>query len=314
MELRQSFSHSISQNYRLEQRLVSLIEFSGLLAVPDAVYEIVEGAVAYNPESVEGILKEKSEQLHPSDQAGRVQSIYGSIDPGNSGGSSSGKILTPDIRFLEGKLPSYNAHITPDVTYIGREGEKPELVFSDHLKGKMELKLELDHVKYPHTAKLVKRLRTFDDWKRKELRKIYSELGSVQREFFANFDSFSYNLCGQGKLAEIVGLHESTVSRILANRWIEARNVKGDVKVMNTKDLCTTINDIKRLRACQQLNEVLQEEWESKRAYSDQELTNRIENVARRTVNKYRKAAGIPDKHARNLAYNQGIEAFRINF
>jgi len=315
MKLTISHSHRIKQGLHQTQRLQSVIEFSGLLSVPDVVYSVVDGSVAHNPDSVEQILQARSKDMHPGDQAGRVEAIYDSFFPSvdGSGGLPKGKIIAPNVSFLEDHLPSdYVAHITPDVVYIGRTDLKPEMVFSDHLQGRMELRLDIDENRFPETAKLVRKLRAFDHWKRGELRKIYGVMGNQQREFLAGFDETRYNICGVNSIADMVNLHETTVYRILANRWVEARNIQGDVKTMRSKDLCTTKNDVLRLASCQRINQILQEEWESGNAYSDQKIANQVPSIVRRTVAKYRNVFGVPNTSERQVAYRTARIPFKI--
>ncbi len=299
------------------------IELSQLLSVPDEVMNFVIGSVLHNPDKVEGVLErrrlEKTEEKpHPPTTGEKVQTIYSSSDPSEDTGrvSRGGLIISPDLKLLEGCLGPYRAVSTPDVTYIGRPQQKPEIVFSDHLKGVMAMEiLQIDASLHPETAKLISQLRKFDDWKRRTLTKAYRVIGDEQREFFEDLISTRFHIFSQADLAEKIGIHYSNVSRILASRWVEARNTDGEQKTIYTKDLLPTRDMLTKYLAIPGLNKALQEEFETGVAFSDQHITEMVSGLARRTIAKYRQEAGIPAKLGRAKMYQRGeLEApFQIS-
>jgi hypothetical protein len=175
---------SPSQELRPEMRLTQRIEFSNLMAVPDEVLNTLVGAVCFNPDQIEITLQERRRNNSSlEDNSHKVQSLYASLMPSKGdaeGEKKRGLVTSPDLRVLEDCLGQYNATITPDVTYIGRRNERPELVFSDHLKGSVGLMmLQLDASRHPETAKLVAQLKKFDAWKRNTLRNAYVIIGGT---------------------------------------------------------------------------------------------------------------------------------------
>ena len=298
---------TLSQNLKQELRLTQIIEFSNLMAVPDEVLNAVVGAVSYNPEIVESTLQRKKEESHSFvHNSEKVRTLYSSLTPskGDSDSRKSGLIGSPDLKDLKDCLGQYQTAITSDVTYIGRRNEKPELVFSDHLKGSMNLSLfQLDASKYPETSKLLYQLKNFDEWKRKTLKNAYVIIGGTQREFLEDFDKTRYNILNQKNLAEKINVSEGAVSRILSNRWVEARNIAGDQQFLYAKDLLATKNDLKKYNALPILNEILAEEFKNREAYSDRIIAERVPNLARRTIVKYRQSSGIPAYSERNKVY-----------
>ena len=295
-----------------QMQLTQVVEFANLLAVPDEVLSAVAGAVSYNPGSIESILRERKLQPgFPNDNVSKVQNIYASLVPSKGDAEPlravGGKIIAPDIRALGEVFGTSTVSITPDVTYIGRREQKPELVLSDHLRGSMSvLLLQLDESQYPETSRLVSRLRRFDDWKRGTLRNAYIVIGEKQREFMEELDNTKLNIFKQEDLAEKLNLSSSTISRIFSNRWVEARGVVGEPKFMYAKDLLVTSDDLQKYLALPQLEEVLREEFERKEAYSDSVITCRVKGVARRTLSKYRSGSGIPNALERSKAYQSG--------
>lgn len=306
----------LSQGLKQEIKLSQVIEFNNLMAVPDNVLNVVTGAITYNPDTIETVLQNVKKEQPKGDSGIKVQNIYASLNPskGDERFRRGGMIIAPDLRTLEGSLGTYPAIITPDVTYIGRKDEKPEVVFSDHLKDSIMLLLQVDQSKYPETSKLLARLKSFDSWKRSKLRDAYVIIGGTQREFISTFDSLRYNLLTQDKLADEMDLSTSTVSRILSNRWVEARNTEGVEKFLYVKDLFATKDDLNRYTALPTLNRMLEEEFESKIAFSDREISERVPHVARRTVTKYREGSKIPNFSERNKIYRLGeiAEPFRF--
>lgn len=315
-----SINLSLRQNLELRQELalIQKMELSRLMSVPDAVLNFVAGSVAHNPEAVEAKLQEIKESNKGLALAGKkAQTLYASLLPSIENYEDRlGIIGTPDIRSLEGIIGNRDLVETPDVTYIGREHQKPEIVFSDHLKGSMNLRmLMVDPNKYPETAKLFYQLKNFDEWKRGKLINVYLNIGDKQREYFENFNPLRFNLFSQNGLAESMGLSESTVSRLLSNRFVEARNIEREQKFLRSKDLLKTKDNIKRYRASSEINKILDEEFSAEVAYSDEGIANSIPNISRRAITKYRNEAGIPSARKRKDIYKTKVikEPYKID-
>lgn len=301
----------LSPSLRPKLRLSQVIELSNLMVVPDEVISVVAGAISYNPDSIEERLQ-KIKKENPSmysTTGKKTQTIYSSLIPskGNSEGKKGieGIVGQPDLRYLEDNFRKYSTNLTPDVTFIGRKNEKPELVLSDHLKGSINLMmLTVDPSEYPETAKLLSNLRKFDGWKRETLSEAYTMIGGAQREYFEDFDSGKFNIFSQDNLANKLNLTTSTISRILGNRWVEARNIEGEQKYIYSKNLLKTSDEIKKYKAIPLINRLLSEEFRMKEAYSDKEIVERLNGVlARRTISKYRANSGIPGINERNKEY-----------
>jgi hypothetical protein len=302
----------LSQQLQLNQSLClsQTIDFAKLMAVPDEVLSTIVGAVSYNPDVIESKIMEQKDAVSGFfDASGKVKSLYSSLIPskGDSDGVNSGIVGAPDLRGLEGCLGQYNATTTSDVTYIGRKNDKPEIVFSDHLKGSMGLNLvQLDSSLYPETSRLLDRLRSFDQWKRDSLMKTYVVIGGKQREYMESFDKTRFNIFKQSNLADKLDFSDATVSRLISNRWVEIRSVSGEQQFTYVKDLLPTKDDLGKYIAFDALNNIMKEEFELGRAYSDAELCDRGINLARRTVAKHRKLTGVPNSVERKAAYVSG--------
>ncbi|MEK6974534.1 MAG: hypothetical protein AABW41_04845 [Nanoarchaeota archaeon] len=299
----------VTLEQRVQLRLSQVISLAKFLSVPDEVLNAVANAIAFNPGTIESTLQERRRNSGDSYPSSGIQTIYSSLasDSGSYGPARSGMIVTPDLRSIEGCLGNYQTIITPDVVYIARKREKPEVVFSDHLNGTMNLALlQIDADIYPETAKLLVQIRRHDQWKRNVLKDSYVFIGEVQREYFEDFDRPKFNIFSQKELADKLNLSHSTVSRLISNRLVEARNLVGAKQVIYAKDLLVTKDDLKRFIVSPEINKALEEEFARKEAFSDQEIAKRAKHIARRTVTKYRLESNVPNARERNIAYQTG--------
>lgn len=148
---------------------------------------------------------------------------------------------------------------------------------------------QLDENGKDHVRQYVARTRFFISCMRQRwetLSTISNALIHFQKDFLENGVRSLVPLT-RGQLAEYVGLHESTVSRATANKYVllpEGRTIAFD-------DFFDA-----SLKAKDCLRELIAEESES-RPFSDEELAERLESMdihlARRTVAKYRESLGI---------------------
>ncbi len=305
LTLKLSFAHEFKEEMKLSQ----IIRVVNLMAVPDEVLINVIGEIYNNSENVETKLQEiKKENISKGTMPdNQVQVIYSSLisSKGNFE-NKKGFISSPDLRTLENCVDDYKtAIVTPDATLIGRKNEKPEIVFSDYLKGSRNLRLmQVDAFKYPETARLFYQLRNFEDWKKSKLLEAYPIIGDVQREYFEEFDSRRFSILNQENLAEKLDISDSTVSRLLSNRLIEARNIYGEEKSLYSKDLLKTKDDVKKYKILPLINKVFLEEFEIRKAYSDRIIKEKLNGrIKTRTISKYRLKAKVPGTPGRNKGY-----------
>ena len=311
-QLRLAQELKVSQQLKLSQQ----IQLAGLLNTPDEVLNMIFGVLVFNPDKVEEKLQERNKEKgkYSDDCVGKIQTLYNSLYPSKGDKDAHGLIMQPDIRGFENFIQGKSITITPDVTYIGRKNNKPEIVYSDHLKGGMFLQLlQVDPNKYPETSKLITNIRNFDAWRREKLIDSYKILGDEQREYFEDFNPSKYNIFTQTDLAEELNLHSSTISRLLSNRWYEARNLEGEQKVAYVKDLCKTRKTMLGLSQISDFNKIFDGEFEHGYALSDSDIASGL-NIARRTVAKYRAENKIPDKKGRKRIYQEKLleESYRV--
>jgi RNA polymerase sigma-54 factor len=138
--------------------------------------------------------------------------------------------------------------------------------------------------------------------RRSTLKKVAAEIVKHQRRFLEEGPEFIEPLKMQ-QIADIVGVHVTTISRAVDDKWIQTprgimalrRFFVGGTRSEEGEDVAWDTIRIK-------LQEIIDQEDKS-RPYSDDELVNQLKKhgltVARRTITKYRKKMGIPSSRQR---------------
>lgn len=302
----------LTQSLRQELNISQKIVFSNLMAVPDEVMRTVAEAIKYNPDNIEAVLQETKSKAENSDGKDfadkRVQSIYSSLIPSKGESNGKGLVGSPDLRGLEGCIKDYDLDTTSDATIIGRKEDKPEIFFSEHIKGAKTWIYLLDPSLYPETSKLLNQLKNFEEWKTRTLRDAYVLIAGKQREYFEEFNPLRFNVFNHKNLAGNMNLSESTIGRILSNRRIEARNIEGEQRCINTKDLLKSRRDLQKYNLIPKINEILKSEFENGEACSDDNIREEMEiDVSRESIKEYRLKSGIPGSYERNRFYKKGL-------
>jgi len=106
-----------------------------------------------------------------------------------------------------------------------------------------------------------------------------------------------------GRIADELGVHETTVSRAIANKYIDTPFGVYDLKFFFTAGFRSSAGDEVSNRSVKEMIVQMVEEEDSAHPLSDQELVRRLQEkgmkVARRTVAKYREEIGILPTHLR---------------
>src|SRR5690606_8976990 len=100
------------------------------------------------------------------------------------------------------------------------------------------------------------------------------------------------------QVAEVVDMHESTVSRAIANKYVQTPQGLFDLKFFFTSGVENVLKG--KMVAAESIKEVLKElvaSEDPRHPYSDQDLCQMLQakgiSIARRTVAKYRNEIGI---------------------
>ncbi len=134
--------------------------------------------------------------------------------------------------------------------------------------------------------------------------KVGREIIRVQKDFFMKTDGQLKPLT-MNKVAAIIGVHETTVSRAVANKFV--RTPKGLIEMrafFKVGYRCADGSSVTPEKIKEQLSELINNE-EPTKPLTDSGLSAIFKNqgvtVARRTVAKYREELGIPSSKARVL-------------
>lgn len=132
--------------------------------------------------------------------------------------------------------------------------------------------------------------------------KVGRQIARVQKEFFLKDDGQLQPLT-MNKVAAIIGVHETTVSRAVANKFV--KTPRGPVEMrafFKVGYRCADGSSVTPEKIKEQLSELIDGE-EAPGALTDAKLSALFKkkgvNVARRTIAKYREELGIPSSKAR---------------
>ena len=188
--------------------------------------------------------------------------------------------------------------------------EKPEFVQSDYLKGTLpQVSLQAIPVQYKKTRSLFYFLMKEREWIAGQLRKVYVLIGEKQREFINTLDIGELHCYFVKNLAEDLGLHPSTVSRLIKNRYTE---IQGSEKshVLPTRILLTTKDDVFFYSIFGRINKIFEEEFKSKHALNDREIQEKVNSdLSRSVIAKYRSNSQVPDRRERQELYGLDLLA-----
>ena len=131
---------------------------------------------------------------------------------------------------------------------------------------------------------------------------ITREIINAQREFFENGVS-SLKPLTMTQVADVVGVHETTVSRAAANKWMLTPWGLREFRSFFSSGVATDDGGAVAASGVQEIiSEILSRE-DPALPLSDEAITAELQRrglrIARRTVAKYRDALGLPPAHLR---------------
>lgn len=132
--------------------------------------------------------------------------------------------------------------------------------------------------------------------------RIASEIVRVQRDFLEHGVSHLKPLT-MSEVAQVLGIHETTVSRAIANKYMQTPRGTFDMKYFFTPGFKTADGKEVSNTTIKDLIEQMIEEEDSLKPLSDSAIVKRLKDqgttIARRTVAKYRDQLNIPPSHLR---------------
>jgi RNA polymerase sigma-54 factor len=205
-----------------------------------------------------------------------------------------------------------NAYIHPDVVVEWRDG-RYEIILEDsffpRIRVSPQYKEMLATSDDPRVKDYVRKKLESAKWlvdaiqqRQNTLYRVCEEVFRVQRDYLDYGESHLHPLKMQ-EIADRVGIHVSTVSRAIADKWVQTPRGIVPLKYFFTGGAETTDGEtMSRLSVKQRVRDIIEGE-DKKSPLSDEQVADALKeqglDIARRTVTKYRKALRIPSSRQR---------------
>jgi len=205
-----------------------------------------------------------------------------------------------------------NAYIHPDVVVEWRDGRYEILLedsFFPRIRVSPQYKELLTNSDDPRVKDYVRKKLESAKWlvdaiqqRQNTLYRVCEEVFRVQREYLDYGESHLRPLKMQ-EIADRVGIHVSTVSRAIADKWVQTPRGIVPLKYFFTGGAETSDGEtMSRLSVKQRVKDIIEGE-DAKNPLSDEQVADMLKeqglDIARRTVTKYRKALRIPSSRQR---------------
>ncbi|MBI4242102.1 MAG: RNA polymerase factor sigma-54 [Candidatus Rokubacteria bacterium] len=143
------------------------------------------------------------------------------------------------------------------------------------------------------------------DQRQRTLRRVSQSIVKFQREFLDKGVSRLRPLSLRD-VAEDVGMHESTISRVTTNKYVETPQGLFELKFFFHSGIATGNGEVVSSISVKKMIQDLLAREDPSKPLSDQEITQVLKerglSIARRTVAKYREEVGLLPSHQRRLA------------
>jgi RNA polymerase sigma-54 factor len=141
--------------------------------------------------------------------------------------------------------------------------------------------------------------------RQRTLRKVAASLVKFQRDFFDRGLPYLKPLALRD-VGEDIGMHESTISRVTTNKYIQTPQGLYELKWFFHSGIASTNGDVVSSVSVKKTIQDLVAEEDPGKPYSDQDIAKTLHakglTIARRTVAKYREELGILPSHQRRMA------------
>jgi len=228
--------------------------------------------------------------VDPDDVQLAIEEI-GKLDPapGRRFAEDNNRVVVPDVT-VEGDGEEWKIHLNSD--YIPRL--RLSSTYRDLIAKGSLTKEERDYLR--ERMRAGKFLIDSIDQRQRTIEKITREIINAQREFFEHGVSQLKPLT-MTQIADVVGVHETTVSRAIANKYIRTPHGVFDFKYFFTPGYqADSGSAVSNTSVKEMIGDLINLEDKSG-PLSDQELVVRLQEkgikIARRTVAKYREELGI---------------------
>ncbi len=147
--------------------------------------------------------------------------------------------------------------------------------------------------------------------RQKTILKVAKAIVERQRDFF-DFGIEHMKPLTLKDIAEEVGMHESTVARVVKNKYMQTPRGVFELKYFFSSKLSTSSGiDVSAMAVKEKIKKLIENE-NKKKPYSDSEIVKILQSqgikIARRTVAKYREEMGIESSSQRKKYYRRNYE------
>ena len=215
--------------------------------------------------------------------------------PGRIFSTEQAQYITPDV-FVEKDAEGYNVILNDD--------RVPHLRISN-LYRQMALNPDADRDTKTYIREKIKGVQWLLRNIKQRQQTIYnvaSEIVKKQQEFFDEGIPHLTPLTLQ-QVADSLGIHESTVSRTIANKYIQTPHGLFDMKYFLTAGIASDGGGSVAIPNVKSMIQQMIEREDPKAPLSDQQVIDKLKEkgitLARRTVTKYRKELGILSSNQR---------------
>jgi RNA polymerase sigma-54 factor len=128
------------------------------------------------------------------------------------------------------------------------------------------------------------------------IQKVAQNIVDVQRDFFERGVAYLRPLTLK-EIAERIGMHESTVSRVTTNKYMETTRGIFELKYFFSSGISSAYGETTSSTSVKEIIRNLIENEDKRKPLSDQKITEILNrrglNIARRTAAKYREELGV---------------------
>jgi RNA polymerase sigma-54 factor len=278
-----------------------LIQAKGLDLDDDLVVSIIEHHLHYlENKNLQGLVR--ALKRTPEEVKCAIDLILGlNPRPGSAFSEESVNYISPDI---------YVFKVDNDFVILLNEDGMPKLRVSSYYKEALSRDAVLPtdakdfiHNKLRSAAWLIKSIHQ----RQRTLYKVGQSIVKLQREFFEKGVAFLRPMVLRD-VAEDVGMHESTISRVTSNKYMDTPHGIFELKYFFNSSINSFLGEAVASESVKERIRQLIKGEDSSKPYSDQEIVDLLEGenirIARRTVAKYREMLSIlPSSKRRKSAW-----------
>ncbi|MFC7049236.1 RNA polymerase factor sigma-54 [Emcibacter nanhaiensis] len=290
------FARNLSECLKIQQR-----ELDRLDPAMEALLDNLELLAKRDFNALKRLCRVDTEDLR--DMIGEIQSL--NPRPGSLFGGEVVQTVVPDVFIRKSPKGEWFVELNSETLPRVLLNNRYHTVVKEQARNKEEKEYLAECMASANW--LVKAL----DQRARTILKVSSELVRQQSEFFEKGIKFLRPL-NLKTIAEAIDMHESTVSRVTANKYIATNRGIFEMKYFFTTAISSMAEgDVHSAEAVKHSIKSLIDEENPKKILSDDKLVELLKaegiDIARRTVAKYREALNIPSSIQRRRIKNSAL-------